>query len=857
MGIGAITISAANAPAAATLAGIRLQSSSTVGQYGFREKWRTVKVPGRRALVLTNGRAPLLHVLKGTVIRTGLLAPPAAPTSAFSSPGAKAAATLTCASQPGDGSYIVVCSAGDQAENEWRVYFVTAFATEGDLLNYWQVLRGAALTNTLDNLKDAINGTGTDGSTYRSPTLNSGVQDVNHPRTWADWLTAGTKTGTTLLFTAAQYGTGANTYEARHDGTAAFTSFGTSSKFTGGLAGTGTSPLKGIYQHGYAFGRSVDETFSAISPVVEIQTLDAGNIDLAALAAALGAQFEFVDVKRWFRSQADGKADRLFRGYDIASVDVIDTDDLGNVALALRGLYDPSLHRPYTAGYIPRYQHCAEYNGSIFGAGFLPSMEYAVGTVTTTAASRLVTFAGLAQPTSMMEGRQFRLTASALIEADTYTIVHVNELTKEAYLDRTFSGTAGAGQAYAIRDTRDHYEVGRSAPQLLNNWPVGNTIQSVVSGAPDGVTAMLSAFESIIVYTATGLWRIQGEGVGPIPYRVKNEYEGVGCVGPAMAVVVEGVNYFLGADGIYRWFGEGAPDKVSSPPAQGGAPTGIKDTIDRINRVAAAAGFAHFDPKTRVVRFFVPLDTDLTCRYAIVLDLQTGTWSLDFYGIDVTYVATLAMRTGALQTFAGDVQGNLWELDVGSSDGAHQASGASAWGAVQAITSSTRDTATCSGAAFPTAGDGLKGVPVTFVDASGNFTYNTILSNTATVLTFVRYMATAPTGTVVVGGIHMRMTTGKFTMGQADIDKAMAHLRVCFSPIASGQAWVSCSGDQSDPAVTSGGEIDLSKTDGEEIVSPMVVGKMLQIQVDVIAPGIEPAFTVMRPDLRSKRPFDV
>jgi hypothetical protein len=148
-------------------------------------------------------------------------------------------------------------------------------------------------------------------------------------------------------------------------------------------------------------------------------------------------------------------------------------------------------------------------------------------------------------------------------------------------------------------------------------------------------------------------------------------------------------------------------------------------------------------------------------------------------------------------------------------------------------------------------------VPVVLVDASGNFTYNTIASNTGTVLTFARLMATAPTGTLIVGGIHMRLTTGKFTMGQADTEKALAHLRVCFSPISSGQAWVSCAGDQDDPAVTSGGEIDLSKTDGEELVSPLVRGKMLQMQLDVVTPGIAPAFTVMRPDIRSKRPFDV
>jgi hypothetical protein len=857
MGIGAITISSANAPAAPDRLGVRLQSGNSIGQYGFREKWRTVKVAGKRALLMTNGRAPMLHALKGTLLRTGLLAPPSACAVTFSGSGAQAGATLTLASQPVDTSYIVLVSAGDQVNYEWRVYFVTSFYTEGDYLKYWQVKRGASAAALLDNLKAAINGTGTDGNEYRSPTIQPGIQTADHPASWADWVTAGTNTDTTQAFTALQFGTGGNAYEARHDGTAAYTSFGSSSKFSGGTAGTGTDPLRGVYHLAYAFGRSADGAYSAVSPTVSIETLDAGNLNISSLSSGLGAQFESVDVKRWFRTVNTGQSDRLFRGYDVANADTTDTDDLSNVALALRGLYNPAIHRPYAAGYVPRYRHCAEYNGSVFGAGFLPSMEYTVGTVTATTGSREVTFAGLAQPTAMWEGRQFRETTSALTEATTYTVIHVNETAKTAQLDRAFEGGGGSGLSYAVRDVRDHYEVGRSAPLLLNNWPTGNTIQSVVSASPDGVTALFGAFESIIAATSTSLWRIQGEGVGPIPYRVKNAYEGVGVVGAHLAVMVEGAAFFLGSDGIYRWFGDGAPEKVSSPPVTGGTPTGIKDTIDRINRVAAAAGFAHYDPKSRVARFFVPLDTDITCRYAIVLDLQTSTWSLDFYGIDVTYAATLAMKDGTLWTVCGDIQGNLWQMDVGESDGAYQEVGASAWGAVNAITSSTRGSATCSGASFPTAGHGLKGVPVVLVDASGNFTYNTIASNTGTVLTFARLMATAPTGTLIVGGIHMRLTTGKFTMGQADTEKALAHLRVCFSPISSGQAWVSCAGDQDDPAVTSGGEIDLSKTDGEELVSPLVRGKMLQMQLDVVTPGIAPAFTVMRPDIRSKRPFDV
>jgi hypothetical protein len=62
----------------------------------------------------------------------------------------------------------------------------------------YEVFIGAAATNTLDNLKSAINDTGTEGTTYGNGTLK-------HPS-----VVAGVKTATTLLVTANQPGTAGN-----------------------------------------------------------------------------------------------------------------------------------------------------------------------------------------------------------------------------------------------------------------------------------------------------------------------------------------------------------------------------------------------------------------------------------------------------------------------------------------------------------------------------------------------------------------------------------------------------------------------------------------------------------------------
>ena len=86
-----------------------------------------------------------------------------------------------------------------------------------------EVLLGAGLTNTLDNLKAAVNGAG--GAGYSSST----TQNAN--------VTATTKTGTTLLFVANTAGTAGNFIT----GTSSVGAFGTAS-FAGGVD-TGAAPV--------------------------------------------------------------------------------------------------------------------------------------------------------------------------------------------------------------------------------------------------------------------------------------------------------------------------------------------------------------------------------------------------------------------------------------------------------------------------------------------------------------------------------------------------------------------------------------------------------------------------------------
>lgn len=839
MGIGAITLDAAGAVTAPTAYPLALSTALGVATHEY--PFTFARFSRIRSLVLFNGRGPLQHLVTNfasgsiTLYRLGGLAPYAALTAGATGSGARSAATYTPGGQPADQTYVVICSAGDQTNHEWRVYFVTSFITTGGsaLLDYWQVKRGANEAAALDNLKLAINGTGTDGSEYRSPTNHPGEQTVHHPRAWSDWVTAETNTNTTQVIQAVAYGTGGNVYEA-NAGTAGGT-FGTSSLMTGGAPFTGTAPDAGRRQYALAYKRTPDEMTTGMSPAVTLEKLDDGNVALSVLADPPASQAEGIDAKTWLRTLDGG--DVFHEGYDVVVADTTDTDDIEDATIADAPEADP-FRRLYADGFPPRYRMVAEKDGRLFGAGFLAAKDFSVGTADVEFGRIYATLSSAAHPTRAMEGRSFVVTTSAVTAADIYTIVMVEEgASRRLHLDRPYEGTTTGTAAYAVRDTRNPFEVGYSEPQDFHTWPADNVLEGIHGPTPEGITALASVFGVLVAFTRTGIWTLRGET--PDTYAFFHEYEGVGCVGPLAWCVAEGRLWFLGDDGIYAWSGpqSGEPYKVSSPPVKGrGMPSGVGGTVERINATYAHLAVAHFEPTRRVVRLFLPLDDDSTNRYALVFDLQTRMWALDHYGIDITYVATLPDPSGSLHTIAGDLQGDPWELDISNSDGAY------GFEPKNAITASTRLTVTCGGAAFPTTGDALKGIPVTFVDASGNFTYNTIASNTATVLTLARIESTAPTGTAYVGAIHGIIETGRFAWGDPSRAKVLAYARVAFSPQDDGQFFFSFTFNQGDATVGSDADGDLALTDGEEQFWVRQNGKLLRWRIDVLEPGCDPAF---------------
>lgn len=853
MGIGQVTVDSAGSVSAPAVFPLVIPTNTGVERDHHNAPMTFALYPAEKALVVANGLGHISHVQAGTLFRTGLLAPSAGPTLAATGSGARATAVFdSTAYTLADGDYIILVSAGDRSGFEWRVYVTaTSFAVSGIRTRFWQVLAGANTAATLDRVKEAVNNSGIDGNTYRSPSVDAGIQTVDHPASWADWITATTNTDTAQTFQSVAYGTGGNVYEADYVGGAGPTLGGSGDSFTGGVASSHSTtepssakpPGPGERSYGHIYKRTVDRAISGLSPVTAFHQLDDGDVALSVLADPLSNQNEAIDAKTWFRTLQGG--DEYHEGADVVVADTTDTDSQDDDAIGDHESYDPTIHRSYADGFVPRYRCIAEKDGRLFGAGHLLARSYAIGTASITNAVKTVVLSSTAHPTRYMEHRAFSVTTDAATKAQVYEIVAVDEANRTLYLDRDMEMATAAGLAYEIRDVRNPFLIGFSDPRRLNTWGPDNELDGVSSPDSEGVVALVSAFGSIVGFTRTGIWTLRGND--PDNYFLYHEYEGVGCVGPKAAKFAEGSLWFVDDDGLYRWQQGKLPTKISAPPQRDKTPDGVQGTINRINQTYIGGAVVHYAPQTRTLRFFVPLDSDCTNRHALVYDMASGAWSLDNLKIDVTECVSLADPNGAYQTIAGDAQGGLWQLDVGNSDGAF------GFEPVNAITSSTRLTVTCSGAAFPTTGDTLKGVPVVFIDATGGFTYNTVASNTATVLTLARIEATAPTGTVVVGGIHGIIETGRFHLGDPARDKVMAFARVAFSPDSDGQFWFSYAANQADAAVasatTSG---DLTLTDGEEQFWMRQRGRLLRWRIDVVEPGCDPAFLGVLLDLPRK-----
>ena len=288
-----------------------------------------------------------------------------------------------------------------------------------------------------------------------------------------------------------------------------------------------------------------------------------------------------------------------------------------------------------------------------------------------------------------------------------------------------------------------------------------------------------------------------------------------------------------------RWDGQSAPENITKPRIVQGLVRGINATIKRINTPHSHLSHGIYDKEEKVIRWFVPLDDEVTPGHAIVYDTQSGAFTLDRVP-DITASGVVTGTDGEDVVVLGTVTGELFQADVSNSDGAF------GFEPKTTATAATTTTWTDSGASFPTSGDGLAGVPFWAKQAAGEFVRATIQSNTETKLTFTKHLDAAFTigDEGYVGAIPLHFRTGKFDLGVGEEDHTISNLTHIFSPDTDGTAFVATGADQDALTIPTFGSasLDLTLADGEDLTQMNETGKSHQFETYCLEPGCDPQF---------------
>lgn len=743
------------------------------------ERWHggapisTCRLPFQQGIAQSDGVSPLRSTYDDTHYDVSLLAPSTAPTATPT--GARATATLDL-DVSSDGVYTPANGTEISVAATERVSFNTTIGVPSTVVDTpAQVLIGANASETLDNLRDALEGDETThGVKWRVSARADGLGGyIDSPITeFSFYIDVTSKDATSIAIRAKEYGSSGNLlYASLRVGAWTDSEFGsegssvssTLGTMEGGTNGSGTAPSSGTYRYSYTYFRSADGAESGRSPEVTVSQGNAQNIDIASLADPSPADAS-IDFIRIYRTEDDGA--EFFRVAEIATGGAgtyTDTTADGEEDGSLQGYgsvpFDDLAHKRYRFGMAPRGKVCAHWGSRLWTGGAWILEDYAVGTASVTNDSATVTLSTDAVPTDDMRFNEFSVSG----DSETYIIQAVAEATRVLTLDRPYQGTTAGTATYTVKDTRDANQPHASEEGLYNQWPVINQPGGVDPADNDeGITAFWPTRDALVMWSETGMSRITGEGPGS--WATRRVGGGKGCASQAAVVERGGVIYWVSPDSnVYAWAQGGTPISISSPDfdPSNTTPYGIDRTMARVNWKHKHLISGQYCQRTQTISWAVPLDDNVAPNHHIVFDVAARRWLTDT-GLGAASTATATGTEAAPVCLVGDFGGHIWQIDLPE---ATNCDGAFGFEPVQTLSAATVNTLTVASSVFPTSGEGLAGVPATVVYAAGTIAQTKVASNTGTVLTLESDLATAPAADdqVIVGCVPAIWRSGRFT----------------------------------------------------------------------------------------------
>lgn len=789
----------------ATPSAVSLPTGSDFARWGA---YQAIPLPQANAVIFTHPFEGMRYSMEGGSYRLGLLAPDDGFTA--TSTGVKASSTLTlgagAGTLPADGDTFNI---GVNIALFRTVTFKTTIDTTSLTTN--QVKIGATVAATLLNIQKLIEGTGTQGIEYWDGfQASAGYYDTEYWHT-AHGIEVASVTSTTIKIQATVSGTVGNAYRSEEvSDTANTQSWSANPTMSGGAFGTGTDPSSGDYDYALAHFRSVDGALSATSPTKVTLTQDS-NYNVSLAAAPSFTTRDATDYNRWLRTLVG--AVQLFKVKDTTATSL--TDDVSDETLGnkfFRFQYRDELYRPRVSGYPVVNGFGAMWRGRLWTIGASKAANYTEGTASVTLDSASVTMSSAAHVKEDWIGRTFRVASTTT----DYLIISVTVASNIIILNQKYKETTNGTASYTITDARSTVDLNFSEAQApetgtsVNNWPPGNNLTGVTSREIAGGTGVVAMWDTLVVFTRTGVWRVSGNTGA---FRLQNIGEGMGCFCGQALQVAGGILYWLGPDGVFAWSGNGDPVCLSKP--QNSPNTGIQQTIDSINGDEAPIICSNYNPSNHRIRWWIPVDGSVSNNRCLRFDIQTGRFALHTAS-NITAAWTIPGPSGTQVTVAGDLAGKLWQLDAGYSDGAY---GFEPTNTVSSYTASTR-TITVGTSNLPTSGDGLAGVPVViYRPSTGAYEMAKIASNTSSTIVLFEPPTTTPTSSysIVVGGIPLDCLSGDFHDNHPELPKWIEAMTLAHEvESAATEVWVGAGSDNADPSIYPvGDKCDMTETDGE------------------------------------------
>lgn len=765
----------------------------------------TCRLPGGRGIMVANGIDPLRHVIDTTVYRTGIHAPEIAPASTQAANHANATLDLDDDGAGGSAEHTIVDGnliwlGPVQVDNGHVIEFVDTLSASP---TYNEVRIGSDNEETLKNFRSLIEGVEGDGTRWQSgPGQSVAVIQALVEVTEV--------TSSTLSVRAAYWGEQGNDYYA-HLAVSGWSnaSFGASAsvykEMTGGANGTSGGPDAGTYRYFYTYVRTADGAESGPSPKTTIRTMRDDVIDIGVSIVTEDADVDFVRI---YRTESNGKD--FFRVGEVAAVGSSATfsDDVANGiadgAIQSYGNvpYDEGAHRSYFEGHPPRCRFVARWKGMVWGGGAFIDADYSAGTANVTESSTSVVLSTLAVAASEMQGQTFQVDGDAV----EYQILKVVESSRTLTLDRPYEESTDTTASYTIRDRRDPNQAYHSESNLPNQWHLTNNPGGVEPDDDDeGMTGMMATRDALVMWSRTGMWRITGED--KFSFSIHRVTGGKGCIG-VPPVEINGVIYWVGPDfNVYGWDGYSVPRSVSTPTSSvdDATPAGIDRTMARVNNASAHRGHSYYCPRTKTLRFNLPMDGSAVPNLAPVWDVgRPGAWTLDTLP-SLTSSAGVTDRAGAPACLAGDLFGNVWHMDVGAAGNVDGFFGASS---VLSVAAGSTARLIELDSSAPT-GD-LTGTPFLWISAAGVVERGVLEDGSGTSLSLMRDLSGVPADgdQVVIGGMFSQAYSGNFLPGDSWNQTGLRDIQVLHAYQAGDQTYylsTKVDGD-ADFAVPTGGD---------------------------------------------------